>query len=121
MKRTVSSVLDIFSNRIRIILILLSYVISNDNYEKHSFISHIEAITIEFIYKIKGLDKSGPFLLFGWGTWDRTKECRSQRPMPYRLAIPHYATNLTSNTPGTSSCKITSTKSFISLSAYAQP
>ena len=25
---------------------------------------------------------------FGWGTWDRTKECRSQRPMPYRLAIP---------------------------------
>ena len=28
------------------------------------------------------------FFYFGWGTWDRTKECRSQRPMPYRLAIP---------------------------------
>ena len=30
------------------------------------------------------------FFYFGWGTWDRTKECRSQRPMPYRLAIPQF-------------------------------
>lgn len=30
-----------------------------------------------------------PFL-FGWGTVIRTQECRSQSPMPYRLAIPQY-------------------------------
>ena len=27
-------------------------------------------------------------LFFGWGTVIRTQECRSQSPMPYRLAIP---------------------------------
>ena len=26
----------------------------------------------------------------GWGTVIRTQECRSQSPMPYRLAIPQY-------------------------------
>ena len=25
----------------------------------------------------------------GWGTWIRTRECRYQKPVPYRLAIPH--------------------------------
>ncbi len=24
----------------------------------------------------------------GWGTWIRTRECRYQKPVPYRLAIP---------------------------------
>ena len=28
------------------------------------------------------------FFIFGWGTWDRTKECLVQSQMPYRLAIP---------------------------------
>ena len=27
-------------------------------------------------------------LLAGWGSWIRTSECRSQSPVPYRLAIP---------------------------------
>ena len=27
--------------------------------------------------------------VFGWGSWIRTSECRSQSPVPYRLAIPH--------------------------------
>ena len=31
--------------------------------------------------------------LFGWGTVIRTQECRSQSPMPYRLAIPQYTFN----------------------------
>ena len=26
----------------------------------------------------------------GWGTWIRTRECRNQNPVPYRLAIPQY-------------------------------
>ncbi len=26
---------------------------------------------------------------YGWGTWIRTRECRYQKPVPYRLAIPH--------------------------------
>ena len=26
----------------------------------------------------------------GWGTWIRTRECRYQKPVPYRLAIPQY-------------------------------
>ena len=25
----------------------------------------------------------------GWDTWIRTRECRYQKPVPYRLAIPH--------------------------------
>jgi hypothetical protein len=25
----------------------------------------------------------------GWGTWIRTRECWYQKPVPYRLAIPH--------------------------------
>ncbi len=25
---------------------------------------------------------------YGWGTWIRTRECRYQKPVPYRLAIP---------------------------------
>ena len=28
--------------------------------------------------------------IIGWGTVIRTQECRSQSPMPYRLAIPQY-------------------------------
>ncbi len=27
-------------------------------------------------------------LNIGWGTWIRTRECRYQKPVPYRLAIP---------------------------------
>ncbi len=27
---------------------------------------------------------------YGWGTWIRTRECRYQKPVPYRLAIPQY-------------------------------
>ena len=32
-------------------------------------------------------------LFFGWGTVIRTQECRSQSPMPYRLAIPQNILN----------------------------
>ena len=28
------------------------------------------------------------YLLIGWGTWDRTREWRSQSPLPYLLAMP---------------------------------
>ncbi len=29
-------------------------------------------------------------LSIGWGSWIRTSDCRSQSPVPYRLAIPQY-------------------------------
>ncbi|CRH28609.1 Uncharacterized protein {ECO:0000313/EMBL:ABJ00072.1} [Pantoea ananatis] len=29
------------------------------------------------------------YIEIGWGTWIRTRECRYQKPVPYRLAIPH--------------------------------
>ena len=32
--------------------------------------------------------KSCDLLFSGWGSWIRTSECRSQSPVPYRLAIP---------------------------------
>ena len=34
-------------------------------------------------------------LYIGWGTVIRTQECRSQSPMPYRLAIPQYVLKYT--------------------------
>ena len=30
------------------------------------------------------------FQPINWGSWIRTSECRSQSPVPYRLAIPQY-------------------------------
>ena len=34
---------------------------------------------------------------FGWGRWIRTTECRYQKPMPYRLAIPQWRKGRDSN------------------------
>ena len=33
---------------------------------------------------------SFPPHLLSWASWIRTNECRSQSPVPYRLAIAHY-------------------------------
>ena len=34
--------------------------------------------------------ESQDFRIFGWDGWIRTSECRSQSPVPYRLATPQY-------------------------------
>lgn len=55
--------------------------------------STVDILTIyTFLSKQKKLGSTEPSLLslYGWATWDRTRECQSQSLMPYRLAMAQY-------------------------------
>ena len=39
----------------------------------------------------------------GWGTWIRTREWRYQKPLPYRLAIPHHFKQINTDNNGAGS------------------
>ena len=54
-------------------------------------IANIVLIMLSLLITQKNVASDNSFATSsGWGTVIRTQECRSQSPMPYRLAIPQY-------------------------------
>ena len=79
------------------------------NYKKSIFIVRhggVEPPTTWLKVKCSTNWASIPYLIIqmlehpNWASWIRTNECRSQSPVPYRLAIAHYLFTISSNKQG---------------------
>ena len=51
-------------------------------------------IKSQVLYHLSYTPVSAPAKPENWASWIRTSECRSQSPVPYRLAIAHYDNTL---------------------------